>query len=92
MSGLALPPAEPPASTVLEVLEQLRAFREHRDDAGRQLHMLQLALKEHDPAELPIGSLTYYRIEARVARNRLMLWTREVRALERRARGMGLKP
>lgn len=92
MSELALPPAEPPAATVLEVLEQLRSFREHRDDAGRQLHMLQQTIKEYDPAQLPTGTLTYYRIEARVARNRLMLWTREVRALERRARQMGLKP
>ena len=92
MSGLALPPAEPPASTVLEVLDQLRAFRAHRDDAGRQLHMLEQTFKDTEPAQLPPGSTTYYRIEARVARNRLMLWTREVRALERRARGMGLKP
>lgn len=92
MSGLALPPAQPPASNVVDVLEQLSAFRAHRDDAGRQLHLLTATLKEHDPAQLPIGSLTYYRIEARVARNRLMLWTREVRALERRARLMGLQP
>jgi hypothetical protein len=41
---------------------------------------------------MPVGSLTYYRIEARVARNRVMLWTRQVRALERRARLLGLKP
>ena len=92
MSGLALPPAEPPAENVVDVLEQLRVFREHRDDAGRQLHMLAEALREHDAAQLPTGSRTYYRIEARVARNRLMLWTREVRALERRARMMGLQP
>jgi hypothetical protein len=92
VSGLALPPAEPPAASVVDVLEQLRVFREHRDDAGRQLHMIQQAIREHDAEQLPTGTLTYYRIEARVARNRLMLWTREVRALERRARALGLKP
>ena len=90
---MALPPAEPPAADVHDVLEQLEAFRRHRDDAGRQLHMLAQTLREVPDTEgLPAGSLTYYRIEARVARNRLMLWTREVRALERRARMLGLKP
>lgn len=88
-----MPPAEPPAADVVALLEQLEKFREHRDDAGRQLHMLAVAIREAEHEQgLPVGSVTYYRIEARVARNRLMLWTREVRALERRARMLGLQP
>lgn len=92
MSGLRMPPAEPPADTVLDVLDRLRIFREQLTEAGRQLHMLEQTFRADAPPQLPPGSTTYYRIELRVARNRVMLWTREVRALERRARQLGLKP
>lgn len=89
--GTPLPPAEPPAAEVVELLDRLRIFREHQADAERQVHMLERALHEADGG-LPPGSRTYYRIEIQVARNRVTLWTREVRALERAARSMGLKP
>lgn len=92
MSGLTLPPAEPPAETVLDVVDRLRTFREHLTEAKRQLHMLEQTFRGNALAQLPPGSTTYYRIELRVSRNRVTLWTREVRALERRARGMGLQP
>ena len=93
MTGLALPPAEPPADTVLDVVDRLRTVREHLTEAKRQLHMLEQTFRDNArPPQRPPGSRTYYRIELRVARNRVTLWTREVRALERRARQLGLKP
>jgi len=92
VTGLALPPAEPPADTVLDVVDRLRIFRDHLTEAKRQLHMLGETFRDNTRPQLPPGSTTYYRIELRVARNRVTLWTREVRALERRARQLGLKP
>lgn len=86
-----LPPAEPPSHDVLELTDRLHTFRTHLADSERQVHMLEQALIEADGG-LPPGSRTYYRIEIRVARNRVTLWTREVRALERAARSMGLRP
>jgi uncharacterized membrane protein len=86
-----LPPADPPADDVLELLDRLATFRGHLTDAERQVHMLEQTVRE-EGEQLPAGSRTYYRIEVRIARNRLMHWTREVRALERAARAKGLQP
>jgi hypothetical protein len=85
-----LPLPEAPAEEVTELVERLAKFREQLADAERQVHMIDMTFG--DVPALPPGSRTHYRIEARVARNRVMLWTREVRALERRARALGLKP
>jgi uncharacterized membrane protein len=73
------------------MLDRLHTFRQHLEDAERQVHMIEQSFRDAGE-QLPPGSRTYFRIEARVARNRVTLWTREVRALERRARSLGLQP
>ena len=90
MSGLALPPAQPPADDVMTLLDRLRTAREHLEDARRQEHMLDQALV--DAGELPIASQDYFAVERRVARNRLIQWRRLLRALEEMARARGLQP
>jgi hypothetical protein len=88
VSGLSLPAAQPPAENVASVLERLTSAREQLADAQRQEHMLDTAMRDHGP--LTISSAQYFRIERRVARNRVVLWTRTVRDLERRGRALGL--
>jgi hypothetical protein len=88
VSGLALPPAEPPQESIRALLERLRTAQQHLDDAERQEHMIDQALA--DVETLEAAGAMYFRIERRVARNRTLLWTREVRALQRRGRAMGL--
>jgi len=90
MSGLAMPPAQPPADDVTAVLDRLNGARAHRVEAVRQEDMLEQALTE--ASDVPAVMVDYLRIERRVARNRTTLWTRQVRQLEAMARGMGLKP
>ena len=90
MSGLALPPAQPPGEPVVTLLDRIRAARLHREDAVRQEHMLEQALT--DNAGLPEASLDYFALERRVARNRTLLWVRHLRKLEAMARARGLKP
>lgn len=86
-----LPAPEEPAAEVAELLDRLHVFRQHLDDAARQVHMLEQTVREVGD-ELPPGSRTYYRIESQVARNRVTLWSRQVVQLERAARAMGLQP
>lgn len=88
MTGLPLPPAEPPAENIAGLLERLRTAREHLVDARRQVAMVETALG--DVETLTPTTVMYFRVERRVAQNRVVLWTREVRGLERRGRAMGL--
>jgi len=90
VSGLSLPPAQPPAEPIVTLLDRIRTAREHREDAERQEHMLDQAIADH--AELPAASLDYFALERRVARNRTLLWIRHLRKLEAMARARGLQP
>ena len=90
MSGLALPPAEPPADPVATLLDQIQQARWHHEDAIRTEHMLEQNLA--DAANLPAGAQDYFALERRVARNRTLLWVRHLRKLEAMARARGLKP
>jgi hypothetical protein len=90
VSGLALPPAQPPAEDVAAVIDRLRSSRDQLNEARRQEAVLDQALADHRGQSA--ASLDYFRVERRVARNRTMLWTRQVRELEKRARALGLKP
>ena len=80
MSGLQLPPAEPPADDVARVLEQLRNARRELTDAQRIVTMLTA-----DPLAQPRGG-----IELQVATRRVELWRAQVITTERRARALGL--
>lgn len=88
MSGLSLPPAQPPAETIAVLLERLHAAEAQLREAERQEQLLDEAVRDNSP--LNASSAQYFRIERRVARNRVVLWTRHVRDLERRGRALGL--
>lgn len=88
MSGLSLPPAEPPKESIRSLLELLGSARDHLLDAQRQLAMIETA--RNDVETLTTTSVVYFGIERRVAKNRVVLWTREVRRLELRGRKLGL--
>jgi hypothetical protein len=89
VSGLSMPPANPPADNIVALLERLQAAKEHLIDAQRQASMIDVA--RADVETLTPATAAYFGIERKVARNRVVLWTREVRELERRGRAMGLQ-
>lgn len=90
MSTAHLPPAEPPADDVHQVLELLDAARLYLRDAERMAAMLEMA--EDDVEQLgPVAQL-YRRTELAAAGIRVDLWRAEVDALMDRAQLMGLRP
>ena len=80
-----LPPAEPPADDVDQVLELLRIAREQLQGAGWRLDRVAYlrALGERDAMAL--------RVLIRSREHEAELWAGEVRALEERARALGLQ-
>jgi DNA anti-recombination protein RmuC len=52
---MTLPPAEPPAPDVVALVEQLQKFRQHLDDAGRQLHMITQSIREAEHTQGMLG-------------------------------------
>lgn len=90
MSTAHLPPAEPPADDVHQVLELLDAARFYLRDAERMVAML--GIDEDDVAQLgPVAQL-YRRTELAAAEHRVELYRCEVDALMDRAQLMGLRP
>ena len=88
MSGLALPPAEPPARDVDEVLELLRVARvEHGHAAARLARVRAWAA---DPMNDPADRMRF-RVMRSTREHELQAWADEVSALEARARSLGVR-
>lgn len=96
MSGLHLPPGEPPAFEVTELLEHVRALRVELEDAERTHHMLTVAAADNDLdglSDLAVIRLGLrYGVELYVAAERVARWRPIVAAAEERARSFGLLP
>lgn len=87
MSGLAMPPAEPPADDVADLQDRLTAARMYRNDASRLLALLRRELgADVDLAE----RRTYLGIEVDLAERRVARWDEHVDRLAARARALGL--
>lgn len=86
MSGLTLPPAQPPAPRVDQVLEQVRVARDHRAMAFRRL------VKVREYVALELGDPMVLRVMLQAREYEAQLWADEITALEERAKRMGLQP
>jgi hypothetical protein len=85
VSGLTLPPAEPPHDDLADVLEQLEAARQQLADAHDSVARI---------ADAHAGVATdharrYWQIEARAAELRSELWSLAIGELTDRARALG---
>lgn len=90
--SLHLPPAEPPDDRTADVLEMVRKIRGYLDDARRQVHMLEQAVRDHadSPTRAALADLTYYAVELELARKRVTWWERNLAAAESGARSGGV--
>lgn len=89
MSGLAMPPAEPPAPEVDEVLEQLRVARVEHGHAAARLARVQTWAA--DPMNSAVDRMKF-RVAGGARRHEVQLWDDEILELEARARTLGLRP
>ena len=87
MSGLQLPPLEPPDPDVDELLDELRRSRGELVEAARIITML----TADDPGP---GSFirTRWRFEHLTAACRCELWAKRIAVLESRCRAYGIDP
>ena len=90
MSGLVLPPPEPPADDVDQVVELLRVARQQLEDVGQRLMRIN-AWFERGVA-LGYRDLMVTRVLVNTREREAELWAAEVAALEARARSLGLQP
>lgn len=90
MSGLNLPPAEPPDDDVADVQELLQRARLCRGDADHTLGHLMDALRHQEGMTAP--ARMYLDLERVVAEHRLFLWGQVVGVLEQQARSLGIQP
>ena len=89
MSAAHLPPAEPPADDVADLVELLQRGRLCRADADATLGRL---LAELAVEGMPAPAKMYFDVERIVAEHRLYLWGVTMAALEGHARAIGLQP
>jgi hypothetical protein len=94
VSGLQLPPAEPPAEDVADVLDQLTAARQQLADAHDVVARIADNAATGDvERQLPVWRTEhaerYWLIEARAAELRCELWSLAIAELTDRARALG---
>lgn len=89
MSGLHLPPSEPPARDVHEVLELLRVAWTESGHAHARL--VRVKVWQADPMNTAADRMRF-RVMRSTIEHQLQAWVDEVTTLEVRARRMGLQP
>lgn len=92
MSGLHLPPAEPPDEDLADLRDMIEAVREQLADAERQEHMLAVAIADNadTPTRRQLVTLAGYVMEHELAQQRVAFWRPIVATTEKTARDRGL--
>lgn len=94
--SLQMPPAEPPADDVAELLEHIAAIRQELADAERQRALLHVAAADVEENLAGLSDLAVWRhglrygLELRLAGERVEWWQLELQMATRRAHARGI--